>query len=374
MEGTLLTTLRWLLLFLFAHLHAETDLPEGGQKVEQVQIEQKEMDVPQTIPEVEEQTSLTRGAITRDVVGDRPDPEGTPTKVKVGVFVTDIMRIDDHRQNFTANVRLTARWIDPRLKTTIDQKVRKIPINEIWNPLLLFLNRENAAPQFSDSAFVSEEGHVFYAQRYIGTFTVPLNLKNFPLDQHQLYLKIFSFFSPEEIDFSIDDSMTGWSEKLSIPDWIVSDGGVKVETQMNKELNQEVTEIIFSFNIKRRLGFYLWKIIIPLSLIVIMSWGVFWIDPSRLEAQIGLSATTFLTLFAFQFAIAALLPRIAYLTRMDRFTMSCSILVFLALCEALATSYFVKKDRTDIASKLDSFSRWAFPIAFAGTWYLAFWL
>lgn len=366
-------------ILLFSSILEAEELPKGGQKVEQVQIEQLETkEIKQAkellkIQEPERESSLTRGAMVSDVVGERPNPKGTPTQVKIGVYVTDIMRIDDNRQNFTANVRLSARWIDPRLADPTSDEVRKVPLEEIWNPLLLLMNQENVAKQFTESAFLDPDGYVFYAQRYIGTFTVPLNLKNFPLDQHQLYIDTFSYFSPEEVSFIIDESMTGWSETLSIPDWIVSNGGIKVKTIENPELKKDISQIIFSFTIQRRLGFYFWKIIIPLSLIVIMSWGVFWIDPSRLEAQIGLSATTFLTLFAFQFAIAALLPKIAYLTRMDRFTMSCSILVFLALVEAVTTSYFVKKNELDKAAKLDSFSRWAFPITFAGAWYLAFW-
>ena len=366
---------------IFFTLHAEEEaLPKGGQKVEQVQIEQQDSENIRSakellkIKEPERETSLTRGALTSDIVGERPIIDGTATKVKVGIYVSDIMRIDDNQQTFTANVRLSARWIDPRLADQNSNEVRKIELRDIWNPLLLIINQENTRESFEESAFVDPEGHVFFVQRYIGTFTVPLNLKNFPLDQHLLFLKTISFFSPEEVEFIIDESMTGWSETLSIPDWIVSKGGVKINILTNPELKKEVSEIIFSFNIERRLGFYLWKIIIPLSLIVIMSWGVFWIDPSRLEAQIGLSATTFLTLFAFQFAIAALLPKIAYLTRMDKFTMLCSILVFFALVEAVSTSYYVKKGRLNFAAKLDSVSRWAFPIAFAGSWYLAFWL
>lgn len=369
----------FLLLLFVSYLEGDT-LPKGGQKVEQVQIEQPETkEIKQAkellkIQEPERESSLTRGAIASDVVGARPDPEGTPTQVKIGVYVTDIMRIDDNRQNFTANVRISARWIDHRLADPTINEIRKIKTEDIWNPLLLLVNQEDVKKHFTDSAFVDPEGYVFFAQRYIGTFTVPLDLKDFPLDKHKLYIETLSYFSPEEVSFIIDESMTGWSETLSIPDWIVSEGEIKVNNVVNPELKKDISEIIFSFSIKRRLGFYFWKIIIPLSLIVIMSWGVFWIDPSRLEAQIGLSATTFLTLFAFQFAIAALLPKIAYLTRMDRFTMLCSVLVFLALIEAVTTSYYVKKDKIEKAEKLDRFSKWAFPIAFAGTWYFAFWL
>lgn len=362
------------LLLLINPLQGDEPLPAGGQRVEKVQIEQKESKEVRNAKELLEiKTSLTRDALASDVVGERPDPDGTPTQVKVGMFVTDIMRIDDNKQHFTANIRITARWIDPRLADPNAPEIRKKALDDIWNPILLLINQENVTKNLKDSAFLDRNGHVLYAQRYIGTFTVPLNLRNFPLDQHKLFIKLRSFYSPSELQLIIDEGLTGWSETLSIPDWIVSNGEAKIDSVYSKGHNKQSSESVFMFNIERRLGFYLWKIIIPLSLIVLMSWGVFWIDPNRLEAQIGLSATTFLTLFAFQFAIAALLPKISYLTRMDRFTMLCSILVFLALIEAITTSYYVKNDKLKTAINLDRFSRVAFPLAFAGTWYLAFW-
>ena len=111
---------------------------------------------------------------------------------------------------------------------------------------------------------------------------------------------------------------------------------------------------------------------VPLTLIVFMSWGVFWVDPRRLESQLGLSATAILTLIAFQFAIANLVPRVSYLTRMDKFTMLSSILIFLALIEAIITAYCAKKDLIHRAIIIDRFSRFLFPLSFAGIIYYAF--
>jgi hypothetical protein len=159
---------------------------------------------------------------------------------------------------------------------------------------------------------------------------------------------------------------------LSIPDWDISNGQAKINTHESETQDRELAQMEFSFKIKRFFGFYFWRIIIPLTLIVLMSWGVFWIDPRRLEAMVGLSATSILTLFAFQFAIGALLPRISYLTRIDKFTMLSSLLIFLALIEALVTAYLGKKDRIGQALVLDRISRVMFPLTFGAIIYYAF--
>ena len=182
------------------------------------------------------------------------------------------------------------------------------------------------------------------------------------------------FFSPDQVKFTIDEDLTGWSSVLSIPDWSVSGGEAKIDTFFSDTQAREMAQMEFSFKIERFFGFYFWRIIKPLTLIVFMSWGVFWIDPKRLEAMVGLSATSILTLFAFQFAIGALLPKIGYLTRIDKFTMLSSLLIFLALIESLLTAYFGKKDWVDKAIVLDRISRVLFPISFITIiWYAFFW-
>ena len=118
--------------------------------------------------------------------------------------------------------------------------------------------------------------------------------------------------------------------------------------------------------VRREALFYVWKAFAPLTLVIFMSWAVFWIDPQHIAPRIGLSATAILTLIAYQFAFVDLLPRISYLTRADRFTLSSSVLVFLALVEAVATSALARQGRTEAGNRLDRYSRVAFPAALAG--------
>ena len=49
------------------------------------------------------------------ILPSRPDPEGTPTHVKVAVFVIDVVSIDDREQEYTADVFVRVEWRDGRL-------------------------------------------------------------------------------------------------------------------------------------------------------------------------------------------------------------------------------------------------------------------
>lgn len=369
--------MRKICLFFLIVLPLFAQDSEGGQQVEGVEVKKPPLEElakePEALQELDSSKLLSRDALAKDVVGERPPPTDQPTIVKVGLFVDDVAKISDVDQSFTASIRVIVRWVDKRLADP-EKKIRTIPVGEAWFPLVRIANGRDLKTELEDGLYVDESGHVIWGQRYSGTFTAPLNLQNFPFDRHKLSIFVRSFYSPEEVRFVIDESLTGWAERLTIPDWIVKEGKAEINAFFSPEQKKEMSQFEFSFRIERLSGFYFWKAILPLSLIVIMSWGVLWIDPHRLEAQIGLSATAFLTLFAFQFAIATLLPRIAYLTRMDRFTLLCSLLVLLALIEAIIKSFLVKKGRAEVGYSIDRICRFAFPLAFLAIILFAFFL
>lgn len=348
----------------------------GGQKVEKLKINQTKPfpgEKGNVLHEENFPFLLTRDALASDVVGTRPNEGKGATFVKVSLFIDDIYLIDDAHQTFGAKFLFAARWLDPRLAKG-EKEIEQYPLHEVWNPLIRIVNSRSVTTKNPDSVFVDQAGHVIFVQTYSGTFTVPLNLKNFPFDKHEMGIFLRSFYGPDEVKFFIDKKLTGWSSILSIPDWKISNGKANVQSVYSKEQEMKQAQVAFNFDIKRKIFFYLFKIIIPMSLIVLMSWGVFWISPQRLEAQIGLSATAFLTLFAFQFVIASLLPKISYLTRMDRFTMLCSFLVFFALLEAITSSFMARNNRLKEATILDRSCRIIFPAAFGlGIFYAFFW-
>ena len=62
------------------------------------------------------------------------------------------------------------------------------------------------------------------------------------------------------------------------------------------------------FTASRNVQHYILKVILPLVLIVMMSWAVFWIDPVTSNSQISIAVTSMLTLIAYRFAVDSQLP------------------------------------------------------------------
>src|SRR4029077_15977122 len=107
---------------------------------------------------------------------------------------------------------------------------------------------------------------------------------------------------------------------------------------------------------------YILKVILPLVLIVMMSWSVFWIDPATSNSQISVAVTSMLTLIAYRFAIDSQLPRLPYMTRLDALFLTSTLLVFFSLIEVLVTTILDNNQQTERAKRLDRCCRALFPI------------
>jgi hypothetical protein len=97
-----------------------------------------------------------------------------------------------------------------------------------------------------------------------------------------------------------------------------------------------------------------------------MSWIVFWLNPSEAGTQISVAITSMLTLIAYRFLLGSLLPPVSYMTQMDYFILGSTALVFTAFIESAITVRLAATQRETLATKIDAWCRWIFPISFAG--------
>ena len=74
-----------------------------------------------------------------------------------------------------------------------------------------------------------------------------------------------------------------------------------------------------------------------------------WIAVWWITEAIPLAATSLLTMIAYRFLLGNLVPKVSYLTRLDVFIFGATILVFVALMEALVTARLANRDRIDAA-------------------------
>jgi len=120
---------------------------------------------------------------------------------------------------------------------------------------------------------------------------------------------------------------------------------------------------VIRLHVDREWGFYVFKLWVPLFLIVALSWTPFWMHDDTLSNRIRISATAFLTVVAYQFAVSGSLPKVAYLTLMDRLMMASFVLIALSALESMPVAR-IRQNNTQRALRLDRISQWAFPLTY----------
>ena len=301
----------------------------------------------------------------------RPDPKGTPTPVAVKLYVIDVEEVDAADQSFTADFFVILKWKNPRLArpATSFASVCRFTLGDVWHPHLQIWNERDSQKRMDEIVQVSADGTVEYSQRYYTRLAAAMNLRDFPFDRQRLPISIVSAeYGPEGLDLVFEDS--GQSELFSLQGWFLAPaqtrvGVLAVKSTHGGEWNETFSRLDYEFEAWRGLWFYAWKVLIPLIIIVSMSWAVFWIDPNQVAAQIGVASTSILTVIAFLLSMRALLPPVPYLTRMDLFVYGSLLLVFAAFTEALTTCTLAAHGKVALGRRIDLWCRWVLPTTFA---------
>ena len=307
-------------------------------------------------------TLSSRCSLDTRPVDIRPKPEGPPTRVSVGFRLVDLTEVDDVKQTLEGDYAVRLTWQDESLSGYAGCE---LPLDKVWSPGIAFFNSGRLHTSHPREVTVSAGGRVRYLQRYFGSVASYHNLKDFPFDRQSFIITLAPVDLPAtQVELVVDEEFTGIRDRLNISDWVV--GSVRGYTEPRTFDAYNLVHSSYNFEIEatRITSYYVWKIFLPLVLIVIMSWFAFWIAPVNLPEQITLSSTSFLTLIAFLFATSSMVPKLGYFTRLDWFILGSTITVFLALLESVVTGILVSKGHVQQSLRIDYVCRGLFPLAF----------
>jgi hypothetical protein len=126
--------------------------------------------------------------------------------------------------------------------------------------------------------------------------------------------------------------------------------------------------ISFIHGIERNYSYYIFKIILPIIIILFISLSVLWIRPEEIEARLTVSIVCLLSLIAYTFIIDKDIPKLSYLTIMDYVVL---VSYFFAVLPTLQTifvhNYIGKSSNTkglDYARKMDRIAIKVIPTAY----------
>jgi len=308
--------------------------------------------------------SLESADIT--LVGERPNASGAATMVTFHLYLIDIDRIDDVQQHFNVDMFVIIAWQDPRLALPEAERYgqnRTLQLDEIWQPRGLIVNDRGLDAKYPRVVDVDDLGNVAYRQRLSGALAAGLDFKEFPFDTQLLPIDLISYqYTPDQVRVSPDSDISVVAESFGAEGWQFK----VLEPVIGEFTAAQIVrpQLTYVIEAKRYVPYYGLTMFLPMSLIVFMSWTVFWLQPDLVSPRIAIATASIFSLIAFGFSIRLSLPPVSYLTRADFFVVGCTLLVFLALGVAVIGSRWARSDRMEQALRLNAATRWIYVVLF----------
>ncbi len=250
-----------------------------------------------------------------------------PQEVLTGIYVMNVYDLDINQYSFYADFYLWFRWkgdIDP---TEI----------EFVNALEKWGFTQN---MFYDTARVLPDGYSYNGMRVEGRFYHAFELNAFPLDCHELDIRI------ENIDYPIDSLIYVPDTAASlmrpdfiIPGWNIEKGIIQTHTNFYQTNFGETgidgdtfSNFTFRLSIARPMSYFLLKLMLPLLVVIIASLGGLLIHPSYIDARISLPIGGLLSCVFLQQSYSSALPDVGYMVLMDKiYLLSYLLIAFIML-------------------------------------------
>jgi len=310
-------------------------------------------------------------------VGDAHAAEAAPapapsasTPIHLGVHVISVRGLDMRSQSFFADLYLWLRFATSdavRAKTIVEKF-------EVMNGRF-DVKEEVERKEIGDQTYL--------CFRLAGTFNFNATLHRYPFDVQDLEL-IFenSALETDTIHFVDDvesyrrskqpEHLWGVKSALDIPEFRLvrvlrraveepypTDFGDPTRVQAETRYSRFIVTMQF----QREYLSYLFKIVIPLLVIIAMTYLMFFLPPKEICTSSTIAITALLSCIAFNIAVAENMPEVGYLVVSDKFFIASYLLLLAALAESIFAYAWDDAGKTERALRVTVVSRYVFPIA-----------
>lgn len=262
-----------------------------------------------------------------------------PQRVKVNFFVNSISDINATAGAYTIDFYVDFFWKEP---TLTGKDIHTVDPTRLFNPEVTVVNSRNVQVLSTHYDNSHEPGtNVRFTRRLVGVFFHPFDLRSFPFDQQNFVILL------ESVNFDSDDLLLEFvgvrqpdvqSEKpytQSVPqgryidteglsaEWAIQSTQVSQQIHVYMNNRSSRSQLRIEFAAQRQATLYLWRTMFVLMLLVIFCGCVLLIQSQMLHYRLWFLFTLFLTTIAFNALTTKIMPRLAYLTFLDKYLFIC---------------------------------------------------
>ncbi len=309
-----------------------------------------------------------------------PDADG-PVKVSFGFFLSEVNQIDERLEAFSFEAIVTLRWNDPRQAFDADEigapfrtyqgSYQFSEVFDGWWPQLILTNESGGFDSQAVLLRIAPDGSMTLISEIAASAEMPMGLRRFPFDRQGFEARFEVLGFGEDRVVLVPDPSTsgGANDGVGIAQWDFE--GLEVTSRSYRPIygdghGGELSLVVATIDMARRPAHMLQVVVLPLTLLVLLTFSVFWMDHSSLGDRMDISFIGILTVVAYQIIVSEAMPGIAYFTLMSGFLYSTYIVLAVGVIENLAVSKLDRAGRRAEGDKLDQTCRWLVPLCFFG--------
>jgi len=308
-----------------------------------------------------------------------PPKDAGPVVVRASFEFQDIDEISEENETFEFTGALTLRWQDKRQAfdptvVGVSEKIYQgdFQFNELspsWYPQVVLVNSSGSFEQQGVVLRVWPDGTQTLMVKLIAVAKTEFNLRRYPFDKQRLEA-IFEVlgFDDSEVVLEVKSQAPVSAGRLWVPQWTIT--GISMSTRDHAASyagGRDVESAFVASVAVQRQSYYVSRLVIlPLIVIVLLSFSVFWMDRASLGDRISVSFIGILTAVAYQVVMNDILPRIAYPTWINGFLNVSFLLMVGTVIINLVVGGLDQRGRHDVAHRVDHQCRWIFPVSYFG--------
>lgn len=309
--------------------------------------------------------------------------EKKPLEVAVNLRINKIYNINSVQETYQIDGYFMYSWKNERatsyLKDSLansiifeNDKAREIINGKLWIPAFELINVQGSRERPNIRIEIYADGTIEYEERFFATCSTNMDFTKFPFDTqtYQVEIEAFSYGSGKIVFKNPKLFLEHDHSNYLGEDWAFVSSDARVITKkyeyMVANVNSEknvYSRVIFQVKAKRLSGYYEWQVLFPLLIIILASFSIFWIK--EFGSQIGVGFTLMLTVVAFNFYSASILPKLPYNTFIEYVIIVGYIFIFLGILAVIINHRIngVEENKEDKIPLLKHF-RYGFPLVY----------
>ena len=316
---------------------------------------------------------MTLGFVARaDISAPNPDQ---PTTVKIDMWLEDINDINLSAGTFDITAQFAMRWRDQRLAFQSEGSGPHIwmgsraekQLQEIWHPIIDVNGEKGLSSAKVYFLSIWPDGNVELRQKFttsprfdgellyfpFGKLDLSMSLVSVAMDSRQLRFELNQLVPKDDL-VAVDNVLHGnWHPRKVT--WGVG------ELRGFEHSDRVFPQIELSIVVQHDFHDGVQKILLPLIVIALVSWGLLWIDltfqPAYTSPRIGGVTTLILTTIALKFVLGRELPVVHYFTLSDVLFNTTIIMLSINLLISCLIVGCLAESKVEIAKKINHLTK-----------------